>query len=165
MTAVALTACSSSGGSAASSPVTLPSSLRPTSTTSLASPSTPSTAPTAAPSTTAPPVAPHGLGPAPDPSGAPAVEGFRVTFAGACGGGSTAGSATFTVGPGPAVDTVRFFVDGTPAAATGAATSWTVPGIPCDGIVHTVTLIATGTGGEVATRSVAVRPLTGAAAG
>ena len=146
------------GGDTAPSAVTLPDQLVPGSSVPDPAPTTaPTTAPATSSTTTPPAGAGHGLDGVPDPTGAPAVADFAISVPASCSPPSVAGQATFTVGPGPEVTTVRFFLGTDPLTSEGAGTSWTVDGIPCDGVVHSVTMIAVAPDGTAATRSAAVR--------
>ena len=117
----------------------------------------PGTATTAPPTTgaTGPVVTPPTNPPA---DGAPNVLALAAeATAPACPDGTTPLEVSFTVADQPPVRVFSVFVDGTPAVASGAPGPLTVPSVPCDGDVHPVQLIATGTDGASSTRAVAFR--------
>ena len=75
----------------------------------------------------------------------------------ACPGGTTPVEVSFSAADQPPVRVFSVFVDGTPAVASGSPGALIVPSVACDGDVHAVQLIATGTDGASSTRAVAFR--------
>jgi hypothetical protein len=72
-----------------------------------------------------------------------------------CDAGTTAVTATYET----SADAVAFLVDQRSVAEPPAPTSGTYElGLPCDGVTHTVVLVAVGSGGQqLATRAVQMR--------
>jgi hypothetical protein len=92
----------------------------------------------------------------PAPDGAPVLLSVRAA-PGACANGTTSATVTFDAASTPPVRVFTVFLDGADAGASNTTLPITVPNVPCDGNVHSVLLIATGTDGSSATQSVAFR--------
>jgi hypothetical protein len=125
--------------------VTLPSSLSiPATTSSTAGPATTTTV-------EVPPTNPTG-------DGAPIIVSVKAEpGADTCTAGSIPALVTFEVEPQPPVRVFSVFLDGAPAISSGTPGVLTIERVPCDGAIHTVLFIATGTDGQSSTQAVAFR--------
>ena len=146
LVALATVAAGCGGSDGGSSPdPTLPSSLSvPASTSSTAGPTTPTT----------------GEGPPTNPTGdgAPVIVSVKAEpGATACTGGAIPALVTFEVEPQPPVRVFSVFLDGAPAISSANPGVLTIERVPCDGAIHTVLFIATGTDGKSSTQAVAFR--------
>ena len=140
---LALAGCSDdSGGADADTDLSLPSSLSAPTTAPGASPSTPTSTPVASTTTTARVPATN-----PTPAGAPVMSELTVV-PGPCVAGSTTAVISYRVEPDPPVRIVAAFLDRAEAVAGTSTTAGpiTLPPVPCDGAIHQVQVIATGTG-------------------
>jgi hypothetical protein len=128
--------------------ITLPSSLSVT--TTVPGPdggATPSTAPV----TEVPPTSPAA-------DGAPVIRSLVAEpGAATCVGGTIPVIVTFETAEQPAVRVFSVFLDGAPGGSSTTPQPITVPAVACDGGVHTVLFIATGTNGQSSTQAVAFR--------
>lgn len=132
------------GDGGRSSNVTLPSSLSIPATV-------PGTTVDPTPSTEVPPTSPAA-------DGAPVITALGAApGAGGCVAGTLPAIVTFEVAEQPPVRVFSVFLDGAPGGSSKAAQPITVPAVACDGGVHTVLLIATGTDGQSSTQAVAFR--------
>lgn len=137
----------SSGDGPAPSDVTLPSSLS-------VPASGPGTGPTSTTSTTTEVVPPT----SPAAEGAPIIRSLVAEpGAATCAAGTIPAVVTFEVAEQPPVRVFSVFLDGAPAGSSNSSQPITVPAVACDGGVHTVLLIATGTDGQSSTQAVAFR--------
>jgi hypothetical protein len=146
LVALAAVGAGCGGGDEGSGPdVTLPSSLSiPATTSSTAGPSTTTTV-------EVPPTNPTG-------DGAPIIVSVKAEpGADTCSGGSIPALVTFEVEPQPPVRVFSVFLDGAPAISSGSPGVLTIERVPCDGAIHTVLFIATGTDGQSSTQAVAFR--------
>jgi hypothetical protein len=128
--------------------VTLPSSL---SITTTVPGSDGGTAPTTAPVTEVPPTSPAA-------DGAPVIRSLVAEpGAASCTGGTIPVTVTFETSEQPAVRVFSVFLDGAPGGSSATPQPITIPAVACDGGVHTVLFIATGTNGQSSTQAVAFR--------
>jgi len=143
--AVAAVGCSGADHGAVTD-VTLPSSL-----------SIPTTVPGGSTSTVAPAPSTTTVPPTnPEVDGAPVILSLVAEpGAAACSGGTIPALVRFELAPEPPVRVVTVFLDASrdAAAAANSGTSLTIPAVPCDGGVHQVLFIATGTGSGADVRS------------
>jgi hypothetical protein len=145
---LALAGCSDDSGGG-DTDLTLPSSLSaPTTTPGVSTSSTTSTS-LASTSTTVsvPPTNPAA-------PGAPLLSELAAV-AGPCVSGNTTAVVTYRVEPEPPIRIVAAFLDGEPAGTSTTAEPITLPPVPCDGAVHQVQVIATGTDGTSSARAAA----------
>lgn len=144
--ALALIGAACGGSDGGSGPeVTLPSSLSiPATTSSTAGPATTTTV-------EVPPTNPTG-------DGAPIIVSVKAEpGADTCTAGTIPAVITFEVEPQPPVRVFSVFLDGTPAISSATPGVLTIERVPCDGGIHTVLFIATGTDGQSSTQAVAFR--------
>ncbi|HEY6531667.1 MAG TPA: hypothetical protein VIY72_05150 [Acidimicrobiales bacterium] len=145
---VVVLAAACGGGDDEQPSVTLPSSLTAPTTTPGAIPST------QAPATTTAPERPR-------PDGSPGISAVRAELAQpGCANGATGVVVTVELAPEPPVRAVTAFLDGSTTAAAavnGPASALTVPSVPCDGVVHSILVIATGENRVSTTEAVAIR--------
>jgi hypothetical protein len=148
---LALAGCSndSGGGADGDTDLSLPSSLSAPTTAPGASTSTTTSTSIASTSTTAkvPPTNPAA-------PGAPVLSELTAV-AGPCTSGNTTAVVTYRVEPEPPVRIVSAFLDGTAAGTSTTAEPITLPPVPCDGAIHQVQVIATGTDGTSSARAAA----------
>jgi hypothetical protein len=124
--------------------VTLPSSLSITTTV-------PGAASTTTPVTDVPPTSPAA-------DGAPVIRSLVAEpGAAACSGGTIPVRVTFETADQPPVRVFSVFLDGAPGGSSATIQPITVAGVACDGGVHTILFIATGTNGQSSTQAVAFR--------
>lgn len=144
--ALAAVAAGCGGSDGGSSPeVTLPSSLSiPATTSSIAGTATSTTV-------EVPPTSPTG-------DGAPIIVSVKAEpGADTCTAGAIPALITFEVEPQPPVRVFSVFLDGSPAISSATPGVLTIERVPCDGAIHTVLFIATGTDGQSSTQAVAFR--------
>ena len=152
--ALVLVAGGCGGDEGSSAPVaTLPGALRPGPTV-LPPPGHGGTVPGSGPDASVP----GALGPdGGAPEGAPVVEALDATLDPSCADASTTLRLEVSVAPAPAVRVVTVVLDGQPVASSPGGGTVEVPGVACDGGVHTVLVVATGLDDLSGTRSVAIR--------
>ena len=128
--------------------VTLPSSL---SITTTVPGSDGGGASTTVPVTEVPPTSPAA-------DGAPVIRSLVAEpGATACSGGTIPVTVTFETAEQPPVRVFSVFLDGAPGGSSSTPQPITIPAVACDGGVHTVLFIATGTNGQSSTQAVAFR--------
>jgi hypothetical protein len=131
--------------------VTLPSSLSITTTVPGAAGAGDPSGPTSTTTTEVPPTSPPA-------DGAPVIVSLVAEpGAATCVGGTIPVTVTFEAAAQPPVRVFSVFLDGGPAGSSNAAQPITIPAVACDGGVHTVLFIATGTNGQSSTQAVAFR--------
>ena len=127
--------------------VTLPSSLSITTTI----PGPDAGVSTTTPGTEVPPTSPAA-------DGAPVIRSLVAEpGAAVCSGGTIPVTVTFETAEQPPVRVFSVFLDGAPGGSSAVAQPITIAAVACDGGVHTVLFIATGTNGQSSTQAVAFR--------